>query len=310
MNLVYIFLNNSFNNNCSEKKTYSYSSVPPYYFNTIKFNSKYADTIYFLLQESEIEKIKQPLPSNVQLISIEKEILPTIEYRCLDDLLNKNWSRYKEEVFLYHAFLRLLLLVSFIQNKKLNNTLHIEADVLLYQPLKNLQTVVPDGHFAYPALGYNVSSPGIIYFKDVKAGENLYRLFEKLLSKTEYDINSSMGIYLDYITDMNFLELIRLYNKNYFMLPILPGGEFGENCDRLGILFDPASYGQYLGGTNNGHSPGFIGHDHFIAPFIMSKTIEIKFENSTPFIMFNDQKILLANLHMHNKQNIPQFINE
>jgi hypothetical protein len=91
------------------------------------------------------------------------------------------------------------------------------------------------------------------------------------------------------------------------LLPSLPFGEQSQNFDQFNMLFDPASYGQFLGGTNNGHPQGYTEPAHFIGREIISKQIDVVFDKK-PFVVYEGKQIPLYNLHLHNKQIIEKFL--
>lgn len=305
-NLIYVFINNNFNNNDSVKKTYSYEYMPEYYLQTLEYNSRYFENSYLILQNQEIERLKSRVPSNVKLVSIEDEILKIEEYQVASQLIESLWPRYKIEVFLYHAFLRLLMLCSYINKNNLEDTVHLEADNIVYDNAP-LNTVFAPGEYGFGAVGRTIAAPGVMYFSNAKSAYNLLLKIVKLLYKGENTIKTSTGLYFEYITDMNFLDFIRQYKKDFKLLPSLPLGEFSENFDKFNCLFDPASYGQYLGGTNNGHPVGHIEQTHYIGPYLNDKIITVHFDKK-PYIVYNKNKIPIFNLHMHNKSAISKFL--
>ena len=89
-------------------------------------------------------------------------------------------------------------------------------------------------------------------------------------------------------------------------LPTLPGDKY---FNELGMVFDGASYGQFISGTNNGHSKGWAGNHHRIGSLINQKIInvEFNFENKKPYVVYNGDKTLIANLHIH-KKNLNEFV--
>ena len=101
-------------------------------------------------------------------------------------------------------------------------------------------------------------------------------------------------------------------NINYF--PTLP-----SDRQEYGMIFDPASYGQWLGGTNHkhcgvGHPPGYIEPDHYIGQAINKGDISITMEDGLPYVKNNlsisaHNKFPLANLHIHTKD-LRRFLHE
>ena len=305
-NLIYVFISNNFNKNNSEKKAYSYEHLPEYYLKTIEYNLQHFDGAYLILQNEEIELIKNRVPAKVKLISIEDEIEHLEEYKVATQIIESLWPRYKTEVFLYHAFLRLIMLCAYVYRANLTDTVHIEADNIIYNGI-DFSHIISPGGYGFGAVGQTIAAPGVLYFNDGKSAYNLLFKIVKLLYKGEDAIKSSTGLYFEYITDMNFLDLIRLYKKDHSILPSLPVGEFSENLDKFKCLFDPASYGQYLGGTNNGHPEKHIELRHYIGPFLSNNIIQVGFDKK-PFVLYDGKHIPLFNLHMHNKAAIDRFL--
>jgi len=119
---------------------------------------------------------------------------------------------------------------------------------------------------------------------------------------------SYVGHFAPWITDMAFLDLIYKGSKQYKMLPCVPSGEYSQNFEALQAVFDPTSYGQYLGGTNNGHPEGYCEYRHFVGKDIIDKKIEVKFDKA-PYVLFDNKQIPIFNLHVHNKKKIKEFLN-
>ena len=110
------------------------------------------------------------------------------------------------------------------------------------------------------------------------------------------------------VNEMSLLHVLSL--QEYFnKFPILPDIKHR-------YVFDPGSYGQYLGGTNNGHPPGFADHKHIIGRDIIGGNIVPYFdeEHKKPlvfkealqpaeaFVQTPPQKYELFNLHVHSKK--------
>lgn len=308
-NLVYAFIDNNFNNNDSIKKTYSYEALPEYYIKTIEHNSKFFGKSFFILQDHIIEQIKNKISGGINLISLEKEILTTEEYKIVDELLTSLWPKYKIEVFLYHAFLRLIFVSIFIKKYKLLDVVHLEADNIVYYNGNDLfkPDVISSGEFAYSLVSPLVAAPGIICFKDGLSGNNFLSRIIKLLMSGEEAIFSAIGVQLDYISDMNFLDVISRGSKYFKLLPSLPFTDLATNYEKFTYLFDPASYGQYLGGTNNGHEIGYKEQNHYIGRMLINGKINVVY-NRKPYVVYNEKEYPIYNLHIHNKKAIDQFL--
>ena len=96
---------------------------------------------------------------------------------------------------------------------------------------------------------------------------------------------------------------MKIYNKEpslFNLLPVVPK----EISDEV---FDPASYGQYLGGTKDRFSKKFTDENHLPGKMIKEGFIEPKIYNSYPKIVFNNNEFELINLHVHSKK-IKKFL--
>ena len=308
VNLVYVFLNNNFLNSGQQKNIgkYSYNTLPEYYIDTLKYNNTKASNTYFIMQDAEIDAHKNKLPDNVQLVSAD-ELAATEEYKAVWDILYNNWNRYLNDPFWYNTFIRVILICIFQRKYSIENVVHIEADNLIFGDFTKLN-IFESGEFGFSNECPYSSAPSFIYLKDRRSATNLLNMHIQMLDKGESTIQPYTGWLGAWITDMAFLDLIYRSGKNYKMLPCLPEGPFSQNFDKIGYVFDPTSYGMFLGGSNNGHPKGFIDGKHYIGQAIHNKLINVKFD-SKPYIVYNNKEIPVFNLHVHNKKSIEGFLN-
>lgn len=308
-NLIYAFIDSNFNSNDSIKRNYSYDTLPDYYIKTIERNSAFFDKSYFILQNHIIENIKSKISSNIHLVSLEEEVLKTDEYQIVEELLKTLWPHYKAEVFLYHAFLRLIFVSIFVEKLKEDNIIHLEADNTVYYSGEEIfkSNVIGSGEFGYGLVSPLVGAPGIICFKDSASGRNLLTRIVKMLMAGEQEVLAAIGFNIEYLTDMNFLDVISRGSKYFKLLPSLPFTELSKNYDKFKFLFDPASYGQFLGGTNNGHDKGYFESNHYIGRMIASDKIKVIYDK-LPFAIYQEEKYPIYNLHIHNKKVINDFL--
>jgi len=304
-NIVYVFIDSAFTIGEGEYP-FTYNTIPEYYIKTLNFNKKNFNRAFFLTTKSQYSAAKA-LFNDVEIVTIESLHASPL-YRQFIKMFDEKWSRYRQDVFLYHAFLRVIYYCIFVYEYGLKNTFHVEADNLIFSnDITPFLKVFESGEFGFSNEKILDSAPAIIFLRDRDSAQNLLNLHFKLLRKGEEEIRKILNIPYQYITDMNFLYLIYQYNKNYKMLPCLPFGDQGENVDKLNMLFDPTSYGQYLGGTNNGHERGYINPLHYAGQHLEQKTIEVVFKDK-PFIIYEHGKLPLFNLHLQNKKAIPAFL--
>ena len=308
--LVYVFINNNFQaTSDSFKSDYSYSEIPQFCFDTLNFNSKKFNKTYIVTQKEEIQKFQNRVSENVEFIDVEEKICKSEEFIEAQNVINTLWARNKKDTFWYTTFIRVLLLSLFVKIYKTTSNIHVEADNIIFEnDFTNINNLFETGEFGYCNEAPNSSAPSLIYLKDSISGSNLFNLHLKLLKKGDIPLQPYVGHFANNITDMAFLDLIYRAGKFYKMLPCVPCGPFSQNFDKLQTVFDPTSYGQFLGGTNNGHPPGYCEMRHYVGREIISKNIEVFF-NKTPYIVYQNKQIPIFNLHVHNKKSIPSFLN-
>ena len=128
---------------------------------------------------------------------------------------------------------------------------------------------------------------------------DLCYFFNMLLKEGNDRLIEAYGF--DHVSEMSLLYIA--YDREVFsMFPTQP--KYIEGSD---WLFDPGSYGQYLGGTNNGHGSGFTDPKHFICRAISSSEIDCGFDG-VPYVTADDSRYPLFNLHIHSK-NLEAFAN-
>lgn len=192
----------------------------------------------------------------------------------------------------YTSLLRIFTINSFIQQTK-ESIIHFDNDVLIYEPFDKIANALTDEIYITPhkngeyTFGYsfidsidkfNILSQKI--YETVVLGESNVK---QVLGEThEMRLLGYCGI--DIVTD----------------LPVHP--TYG-NIN--GYIFDPSSYGQYIGGTPAGHAPGFIDKQQIVGNIIDNNSV-IQF-NGKPTILYKDTQYPIFNLHIHSK-NLQQFI--
>jgi len=217
----------------------------------------------------------------------------------------KNWGKPNThypspENFVHGTSERLFLLNAFVCKYKLKDFWHIENDNLIY------------GSFEWLYEYYLKSRENITmcYMNEKHCVCNVvhcpnYMVLNEMMYWYLYQLKlGNAALISRYTIDMvHEMTILRHYkNVNYF--PSLPD----ENT--LGdYLFDPASYGQYLAGTNNGHDPGFLDTvNHDIGRTFGVKWKGASFKKPYPYIhCMNKTYTKLFNLHMHNKHKIKEF---
>jgi hypothetical protein len=204
--------------------------------------------------------------------------------------------------------LRLIYIENFMKQNKMINVCHFENDVLLYFNIKELH-----GKFIklYPNLAITVGGPdkcitGFMFIKSYKDLELMTQFFVEMLQLGKNEVIKRYG--MDMVNEMT---LIRAYSKDYpeaiKFLPILPFGEFSNNYNEFNSIFDPASWGQFVGGNIQEKKPGLKPEDHYIGQLLrehLGYDVVWHWDDEKrliPYFRFNKQEVKINNLHIHSK---------
>ena len=222
--------------------------------------------------------------------SIDGELLRELNECCWFKRHGTPQTTYPSpELFWHRTAERIYYLEAYISQNGLKNVFHFENDVLIYG---DLSTVPVSGEIAMMLpMSRNKST---FAFTHIPAPQHLHKVckyFNTLMS-THGEQRLSQHL-RDHVSEMSLLHMaFREWLVAGF--PILP-------TQSSEMVFDPGSYGQFLGGTNNGHSNGFTDPEHFIGELINSGDLNVEF-NGEPSV--NGVKIF--NLHIHSK-NLKEF---
>lgn len=201
------------------------------------------------------------------------------EYRKFVNELRPN-----ETEFWNLTMMRMLIIEDYMKIVD-DDVLFLEYDNLIYHDVEKLNPFF-DGKVRYCAVSDSEYSPGIMMFPKNES-DRFFNEFRKIA----FDEKQRL-------TDMTILRKLK-DSENVSPLPILP-------CWDADMLFDGASYGQWYGGTNNGHAEGFTDPNHFIGQAIKSGTLTLGKE-MPPQVMLGDVSYPIFNLHIHSKK-LEQFI--
>lgn len=206
-----------------------------------------------------------------------------------------NTSHPSPEGFWVKTAERLFYLEEYISQNKFSNVFHFENDVLLYG---DISTINPN----HAVLGINTSefqtTFALANILDTEYYRHVCMAFIQFMKHGE---RALLNVGYDHISEMSLLNLANRNNiiGSFNIFPE-PDNEW---------VFDPASYGQFLGGTNNEHGPGFIDRKHYIGQALMQNRISVSFNDGCPYVYDNEKDIerKLFNLHIHSK-NLKDFV--
>ena len=235
-------------------------------------------------------------------------ILPVDKDMYYSDKIKEfeSYYNYGKDNFWTVTATRLIYIENFLADMNLTNVYHFENDVLIYYNLadhdKTFRSLYND--MAITVGGEIVAMTGFMFIKHSGA----------LADMTKYFIDMLRRFGIKGITDRYRIPMV---NEMFFMrqygidfpdqlrnLPIMPFGEYSENFNEFNSLFDPASYGQFVGGTQS-EGPGAKPQDHYIGRWLtVNPQYGIAWKEQSdlkmPYLNYgNDIKI--NNLHIHSK---------
>jgi len=246
------------------------------------FNNK---EIIIITEQKFFYKLSMFL-SNIQLIDIYY-----LNSKYIKDFEeNSNLDKNYRNGFWHNCSLRFWYIYEYMKEYNVNDIIHIENDIMIYEDLDNLQPILNNNKIYLTFDALNRVIPGIMYIPN-------HSIFKIILDN--YDTNNNdmvnLGKYynssiVDYFPIISLTDKLTIYNKNF---------------ESFNAIFDAAAIGQYLGGIDKKNDPndtrGFV-----------NETCVIKYNNYSfywikindlwnPYIKINDKLIKIINLHIHSK---------
>lgn len=260
---------------------YVYADTPNYAFTSINQTEKFLKEKAVLLTNNEVNNLFET------------------EVKEFFNLCKENFPSFYKDPFWFLTLARLYVVYLYCKKENILEFIHLEYDNLIYSDLQELKKLPPSLYFT--RVGPYCSSAGFVYCNSLKHFEKFINKLTQLVKKGENVVKKFTQY--DHLSEMIMIDLIHSHTTDTIeYLPILPFGVGSDNFDKLNVLFDGASYGQYLGGTNNGHEKGWYGTHQYVGREIANRTINVIFENEKPFVVFDDKSIPILNLHIHSKK--------
>ena len=196
---------------------------------------------------------------------------------------------------------RFFYIYEFMKTYNVSNVIHLENDVIIYYNCNRLFEFVDKNFLYIPFDTYNRNIASIMYIPNVET-------YKKILDKYDFNKND-MENFSNLQKSTNLIENFPIFLKSN---NLTDEQKFvSSNSNIFPFIFDAAAIGQYLGGVDprniNGNTKGFINE----TCVIKYNNYNIFFEKDTkikkPFILIDDKKIPIFNLHIHSK-NLQEFI--
>jgi len=262
--------------------------------------------IYFLVHIGKIpthlthcidQILKIDSLAKVYLASDNNPNREDVEYITLNDLCVPNIGSYlkNDPDPLWHtSLMRIFYINSFLQLKG-EPIIHFDNDVLIYEPFEKISSSLTKGIYITPHRD-NEYTFGYSHISDADKFNELSIKIHDTIMSGEANVKRALG-------EAHEMRLLGHCGANIITdLPVYP-----SLGDISNYIFDPSSYGQYIGGSPNSESPGAI-HKHQIVGNMLSinSSDSIHFDKK-PYIIHDNKQYEIFNLHIHSK-NLKKFI--
>lgn len=276
-----------------------------YNFNQIRlFNPNI--NIYFL---TDLNLISDTIFKKYDIISLDKNEFYSDKIKKFESCFN-----YSSNDFWTLAATRLIYIENFLDKYNLENVYHFENDVLLYYKLEEHHNKFINlyKNIAITTGGPDKSMTGFMFIKNFKSMSMLTDFFVDTLQT--YGIYGTIRKYsMDMVNEMSLMKFYGVEKGEDFIcnLPILPFGDYSEHFSDFNSIFDPASWGQFVGGTRV-EGPGAKPLDHYIGVLLTKNTSwnviwQIENDLKIPYFNKDGELFRINNLHIHSK-NLKKYI--
>ena len=200
------------------------------------------------------------------------------------------------------SLLRIFYINDFLESTNEKEVVHFDSDVIIYKPFSQLDNNFSQEQLNITELNNDKLIFGYSYIPKYKVINDICEKIFSFVDSKDYLGNKYFKEH-----PLNEMEIMgKIKNSNPELFNILPDLPYSNND----ILFDPATYGQYLGGTDQKPKNWFSKRkptlDHKIGQEISSKRIKVNYKKGDPSIVYKNNIFKLANLHVHSK-NLNKF---
>jgi hypothetical protein len=196
---------------------------------------------------------------------------------------------------------RFFYIYSLMKKYTLTNCIHIENDVLLYYNITTLQHKFNDNYMYIPFDTYKRNIASIMYIPNCN-------IFKDILDKYNFEKND-MENFADIKLNTGLIENMPIFPVNF----VTSKEELfvSQNFNTFNFIFDAAAIGQFLGGVDPknipGDTTGFVNETCVIKYDKYNFIWEIENNIKKPYLVINNLKFPIFNLHLHSK-NLLKFM--
>lgn len=242
------------------------------------------ECIVYLITDSNIYTEDK----KIKIINTEELVVPDIGNYYLNDAFSDLWR---------NSVLRLFYIEELIRKYNLENIIHFDNDVLIYENLYTIKDSLCELNLGITSHFEGQFVFGFSYIKNIDSLKLLNQNMLELVRQGEIALSKLIPDCMPH--EMRLLGYINSKYNLIEPLPIFPGS---KNFNNFNICFDPSSYGQFLGGHP-------AEKTHIIGNQIINNDLKVIFrpDCSKPEGIYNGKPFKIFNLHIHNKQ-LEKFI--
>jgi len=294
--LILIFiLFNSNNTNIEKIKMdyifYYHGDIPNHVFDCFRSIRKVEPNSQITLctnNKKNIEKFK-----NLNIFT--SELAESEQTKTIRELTNRS-----DHSLWLSSLLRIFYNLNVAKLMKVNNFVHFDTDVVVFKSFEEIKENFNHEKFNITPLNNQLLVFGYSYVGNLEIYEKVCDLvFDIVLNQKYYE--------KEFLKNQKFNEMAalniayRLKPELFNLLQILPN-------EHSKVVFDPASYGQYISGVHKKlFSKGYATNNHFVGEQILNNNLKPYFNSKKAYVVFNEKKVDLVNLHIH-KKNLKKFI--
>jgi len=258
-------------------------------------------TVYFL---TDTGVLTDAVFSKYNVVALDKDLFYSDKVKQYNDL-----AFYPADQFWTITTTRLTYIENFLKAYNLTDVYHFENDILLYYDLEEhhdrFQKLYE--HMAITPGGPDRNMTGLLFIRNWESLALMTKFFIDMVSFYKED-ELRAKYKTDMVHEMSLMKMYEIERGTEYLsyLPILPFGEFSYFYELFNSIFDPASWGQFVGGTTAG-IPGAKALDHYIGQVLTDHPeYDVIWkkddkDRKIPYFKYDDNEVKINNLHIHSK---------
>jgi hypothetical protein len=263
-------------------------------------------TIHFL---TDPELLQNKLFETYKICAVDKDAYYSKKIENIASLYGK-----KANDFWVITTTRLIYFENYIKDKDLTSVVHFENDVLVYHTIQDHALRLKlFQNLAIAVGGDDKAMTGFMYIGKAEYLSAMTEWWIYILNKLgKHGVCKKYN--LDMINEMTLMRAYQIERGEYWLgtLPSLPFGKCSKLYPMFNSIFDPASWGQFVGGTL-GEGPGAKPEDHYIGQLLRKHPeydVVWKLDAQSrkiPYFKYADKEVKINNLHIHSK-NLSKYV--